>query len=588
MSAREHGTPRDRGAREHGTPRVGDAREHGTPRASGARGDAGARPLLRLRGDLTEACTVETLGAIEPRVLAEFLAAQRWFGAKGSTPRAVRLHDVVPLVGGAVLARIAVDFDGRRAALYQVPLTARAAEEAGDVPERAVLARLVAGRAAGVLFDAVEDAGFREALLGAVLAGTTIDADGARWIAAPVDGSRRGNAGHGASRVVRAEQSNTSIIYGEHAILKLYRRLEAGENPDVEIGEFLTTRTSFRNVPRLIGTMRLIEPGDGRTVAADADATVARHGGPTVAADAGAQTFYAGMVQEYVAATGDGWEYALGDLERYLASGEATPPAFARDARRLGEITRGLHEALASDPTLPAFAPVPVSSLDLRAWLEAVGRSITTGLDLLETQWKQGRVRGELTPRVREIVSRRGEALAYAGEIVAGANARAGARIRHHGDLHLGQTLRTADGDFMIIDFEGEPARPLDERRRPHSPLRDAAGMLRSFDYAAAAIGARLLARAADAGEGATAAERERRSGAWRRAARDAFLAAYVGAPDAALPSFFPAEREDVFRLIALFEIEKAFYELAYELDNRPDWVAIPLAGILRLLDEAP
>ncbi len=563
MSERPHGA----GERRE------DAAARAAQRTDGDASDADTPPLLQLRdADLSAALSPESLGRLDGAPLARFLGAQRWFGAKGESPRAVHVHDVIPLFAGATLARVAVELGGGRTTLHQVVLAARPVAEVGAVPATAILARLAHGDTEGVLFDAVHDPRFRRALLEAVLAGATIESGGRRWVAAPV--SRPEDAGETtAGTVVAAEQSNTSIIYGARGILKLYRRLEAGENPDVEIAEFLTTRTSFRHVPALLGTTRLVDQ-DGATTDA-------------------------GLLQQYVESRGDGWSYALESLAAHLAAPAGTAPAFARDARRLGTITRGLHEALASDPSHPTFGPVPVTSTDLRRWLEAIGRSITDGLDLLESRWKQGAVPQALIPEVRALLSRRGEAMSYAGEIVAGASGAAGARIRHHGDFHLGQTLRTNDGDFVILDFEGEPARPLAERRRRHSALRDVAGMLRSFDYAAAAVRAadaerdagavRNADRERDAGAaGDVDADRERRADEWRRAAREAFLDAYVGPDDTPLPAFLPADREDVHRLVALFEIEKGFYELAYELNNRPDWIAIPLRDLLRLLEESP
>ena len=522
------------------------------------------RPLIRVGRGLDAAA----LRTLDPSDLARFLGAQRWFGAKGATPRSVRVDDVLPIVGGAVLARITVELDDGRRTRQQLPLVVRAAADASDVPDHAVLARVQTERGAGLLFDAVFDPEFRGALWRAVRDGAETEHDGERWIATPVGpAADRADAD---GKVVGAEQSNTSIVYGDVAIVKLYRRLEPGENPDVEIGAFLTTRAHFRHVPALLGTVRLVDR-DGATT-------------------------YAVIAQQYVPSTGDGWAWALASLEEHVAAPDGTPPAFARDAARLGEITRGLHDALASAPDDPTFAPEPITSIELRGWLESVGRSITAGLDLVETRWKQGALASELEPQVRALVARRGEALAYAGEIVAGVSGRAGARIRHHGDYHLGQTLHTRDGDFVVIDFEGEPARPLEERRRKHSALRDVAGMLRSFDYAASAVGARLLEPAAgdgapasgDAAAGPDDARRRARADAWRQAARDAFLGAYFGSDDAALPAYLPPDRDDAFRLIALFEIEKAFYELAYELNNRPAWVAIPLAGVLRVLEDAP
>jgi maltose alpha-D-glucosyltransferase/alpha-amylase len=209
--------------------------------------------------------------------------------------------------------------------------------------------------------------------------------------------------------------------------------------------------------------------------------------------------------------------------------------------------------------------PEPVRAADVVEWTRATERQVRDALDLLASQLEAGRLPGAYVGEATSLVKRRGEFLRRVNQIAEHVRADAGLRIRHHGDYHLGQVLRTATGQFMIIDFEGEPSKPLTERRRKHSALRDVAGMLRSFAYASATL----------AGGGKREAGSE--ADEWEREARVAFLGGYLQGPRAA---FLPKERGHIRELIALFETEKVFYELAYELNNRPDWVWIPMAGI--------
>ncbi|MEJ7810928.1 MAG: hypothetical protein WKG32_11015, partial [Gemmatimonadaceae bacterium] len=269
--------------------------------------------------------------------------------------------------------------------------------------------------------------------------------------------------------------------------------------------------------------------------------------------------------------------HALSRVGAYLAApptADAPGNPFAGEARALGRVTRELHEALASGADAPDFAPVRATEADVRAWADATRRSVATAYDLLAA-------RGETLDRMsqapaRALLTRRVRVLDRVGEIATDVSDRrlAGARIRHHGDYHLGQVLRTGAGEWMIIDFEGEPARPLVERRAKHSPLRDVAGMLRSFAYAAAA-------GAMAAGGLGVNAMVESRSARWEREARAAFLDGYFGAGRGSV--MLPRGASDAAPLVALFEIEKIFYELAYELNNRPAWAWIPLRGIARL-----
>jgi trehalose synthase-fused probable maltokinase len=266
------------------------------------------------------------------------------------------------------------------------------------------------------------------------------------------------------------------------------------------------------------------------------------------------------VLQEFVANTGDGWRYVLAALEGRGTAIEQAADPLIEDMRRLGEITGGLHVALASDPSDPDFAPQPVGPADIARWTSGIARDLDA-------------------PDIRRLLARSPALADGAADRVTRALAAldrlAGTvKTRVHGDYHLGQVLRTGDG-FAIIDFEGEPARPLAERRARQAPLRDVAGMLRSLDYAAHAVAFAATAERARALAALTA---------WEQRARRAFLGGYRAAAARSPVALLPTAETDLVAACAAFELEKACYELRYEMNNRPDWIAIPLAGITRIL----
>jgi maltose alpha-D-glucosyltransferase/alpha-amylase len=300
-----------------------------------------------------------------------------------------------------------------------------------------------------------------------------------------------------------------------------------------------------------------------------------------VRADAGARTI-AGMLLALGPAARDAWAYAGARARPWFAGGATGAGGrdqevpFAADARRIGRITRELHEVLASDDDDEAFAPEAATAEEVEEWGEATRRLVVEALDLLAAQLARavGGVPPERAAEAKAVLARRAHYLERIEELVDAVGDDAGFMIRHHGDYHLGQLLHSAGDEFMIIDFEGEPSRPLAQRRRKASPLRDVAGMLRSFAYAAATLAAESRA---------DPATREVASGRWERAVRAAFLEGYLGERDEEASDFLPEEPEQVEALVALFEMEKVFYELAYELNNRPAWMGIPLRGIARV-----
>ncbi|MGI8710364.1 MAG: hypothetical protein ACR2LA_05165 [Acidimicrobiales bacterium] len=352
--------------------------------------------------------------------------------------------------------------------------------------------------------------------------------------------------GDGPSRLLGAEQSNTSAVVGGHHVLKVLRRLQPGLHPELEIGRHLAATAPEPTLPvaRLAGWYHLVPDGDDPS------------GG---GGDPGATTTL-GVVQVLVPGALDGWALVLSALA-------GDPAGLLVRLRDLGTATAVLHGALArpapgrrtskdAREAPQAFGAVPLTP----PRTDAVVSAVTADAEqLLATTLDR-------PPALAAVVGRAAEVVSVATALVRCAGEDLGASIRHHGDLHLGQTVVGPDG-WVFLDFEGEPTRSLDERRQRHSPLRDVAAMMRSFSYAAA---------------------NRRRSGGtrlsdgWERAARAAYLDGYLAAVD---PALLPASAAATARLLALFELEKVVYEIRYELSHRPDWLSIPVEGLTRLLD---
>lgn len=454
------------------------------------------------------------LRALTPAALAQHIGEQRWFDARGETITSARLLAVAPMPDAAepaALTRVHVCFASGAAADYQVPLALPA--DAQDGPR-----------------DAMQRPDFRRQLARAFARGAELPTDDGEtaWIFEPL--TALDELETLPSRPGDGEQSNTSITYGQRAILKLYRRIEPGLHPEVEICRFLTTRTSFRGTPPLLGVLHMRSPA-GEAVA--------------------------GMLQAFVPGAVDGWHHVLAALEDRASRCEDPGPLLAQ-IEALGRLTAELHAALASDPADPDFAPRPTQDADVQRWREAADAQLTATLARLATH------HASLPPATAlvamTLASRAG---ALRDRLAVPIRAAAlGPQRRHHGDYHLGQVLHAHDG-WHIIDFEGEPARPLLERRAFNHPIRDLAGMLRSFAYVAAV---------------AARDEPDLRARECEMALRTAFLRGY----DPTL-----ADDPDRGALLALFETQRLFYELSYELGSRPDWAWIPLAGIADRLPPA-
>jgi len=457
----------------------------------------------------------------QEQAVIEYVTQQRWYGAKSRAVAHSEVLDSVELRATEprfTLELVELRYETGAHDIYQL---LHGAEEIDGLHNPAAARELVHAMRAGLTLQGREGAvEFR-----------------------PIEGF----AGLGRelleARPIGAEQSNTSLVFDDELILKVFRRLEAGVNPELEMLRFLTEH-GFPNIAALGGWYGY-------------------SGGPMQAT--------LGILQEYVAEGEDGWALAL----REIAD---EPEELLPRLQRLGEVTGQMHTVLASDTTDPAFCPETPSVESLGLLTATVDEEIeAVFLSLPDDDERLAPIAGR-GEEVREQL----RMLTHAGAI--------GKVIRTHGDYHLGQTLwspRAAFGgatqpgvggvaaeassgeDWVILDFEGEPARSLAQRRRKRSPLRDVAGMLRSFAYASIVA---ELERGTPAPDG------------WETQAREHFLEGYLDTVD---PTLLPNGSVAFDRLLAVFELEKAVYELRYELDNRPDWVRIPVAGIQRLIEQA-
>ena len=512
------------------------------PRSAKSPGGTGRRP---------RAAQTEMLMARAASALPAFLPAQRWFGRKARVIGEVTPVDHAPVPGTTgILALFRVRYQDGSQETYQVPILpdTRQAEFA----------------------DAMDEAAFCLALAEHIRRGGSLPGRQGTFRFTPTEAlAEILPEGPGKVTRVRAEQSNTSVIFDRKASLKLFRKLEAGPHPDFEITDFLTRRTAFRGIARLGGSIAYAGPdGDGTTLA---------------------------VLQEFLPGQGEAWTATLNRLKEYYAAARAgmetegaSGEAFARtlaaadaeEARNLGSLTGGLHMALATAVGDPVMAPEPIEAADVAAWQAGMQTDLDRGMGTLAstlpslagTLRETARQVLDLAPRFRSEL----EALQSLGEGVT--------KIRVHGDYHLGQVLKTREG-FAILDFEGEPARPLEERRAKQCALKDVAGMLRSFDYAAQAG---LFAAAEAAPEEPGVVERLTPwAEHWLATVREAFLAGYLAETWEVGASFLPRGREVLLTALRVFELDKAIYELHYELNHRPAWLPIPLEGLRRAVTPA-
>ncbi|HKN09594.1 MAG TPA: maltose alpha-D-glucosyltransferase [Pseudomonadota bacterium] len=518
---------------------------------------------LVLRDGLASALAGPSRAPIEREALPEYLAKRRWFGVKDQTIESTRIGAIgqVPGCEREVLLCEVEAKTNRDTTHWLLPLSIVWEDEPMlALPSQLALARVRRARRMGFLTDAFSLPGFAHGILAALTAGTTAEfADGVvRFDATDLGRSVFNLKPDAEVNWLSAEQSNSSLIVGDAVVLKLFRRMSAGEHPEAEMGRYLTA-AGFAHAPPLLGEV----------VRVSADGT----------------PFALAVAQGFVRNQGDAWAWMLDQLTRaidtlgtqgfsdssqadLLSDCESVATAIGR---RLGE----MHMMLARPTSETAFAPQIASAGQAVEWGRATQERLQAALDTVAA--RAGWERPEDQERAAELLHLRKELAAAVRKLAQSAEGSAMTRI--HGDFHLGQVLVTS-GDAYIIDFEGEPARALAERRAMASPLRDVAGLLRSIDYAAATLIERKEVGAMPVAE----TERNDLVVAFRTRASRAFLRGYREAAG--------SEIKQEHKLLELFLIDKAAYEIAYEANNRPTWIGVPLAGLWRLagrvLDHRP
>jgi maltose alpha-D-glucosyltransferase / alpha-amylase len=521
--------------------------------------------LTLVAGRLQSALEGRERRQLEQDVLPQFMQRQRWFGAKGEEMRAADIRELALLddeTGVLALAEVEMSSSGKQC--YLMPLTVLWGEENvqfGAPKLSATLARVRRGPLLGALIDGSHDGRFAAELMRRMQQNQEL----------PVPGGVlrfQGNEKLAAMTFndppvpMTGEQTNMSVAFGNQALLKIFRRLRPGSQPEVDVARFLTEETGFRNTPAFLGMVELEEEDGKRTVLAS--------------------------VSAFVENQGDAWSVFVHALEREIEAevlrrqplsalmpeeGEEPSLLYPLDLlRRLGQRTGEMHAAFAIPTDREAFGCEPITSLDITSWVDDVRHEAAMALQHLEATAAQ------LAPACRELarqllerrteIDRRLEALSSTPP--------SGVKSRIHGDYHLGQVL-VSKQDLFIIDFEGEPRRTLRERRARTSPLRDVAGMLRSFDYAAWTAVRQVESRLPGQLGDSAALVRH-----WRSRISGEFLEGYLAVAGA---NSQPESTKTRQHLMELFLLQKAFYEIGYELSNRPDWVGIPLQGVLDLLD---
>ena len=516
--------------------------------------------VLRQRlEELLEAPSVDTL---QDAILPQYLPKRRWFAGKEAPIDAVRIRYGVRFgtpTNPVLLSELEVVSDGV-STHYQLPLGLLPEEQINSaLPQQLALSRVRRGRQVGLITDAFVQEPFIRAVLRACQEGSQLPTEAGELRFECTEQLAALQLGEdSAVRYLSAEQSNSSVVIGERVVLKLIRRVNPGIHPELEMSAYLTA-AGFANISPLLAWVSRV--------------------------DAQEQSHLLMIAQGYLSNQGDAWSWTQNTLERAIrdemepnpASTEAHTDALAELAgfatllgQRLGE----MHLLLGAPTDDSAFAPRPSEATDSARWGAQIAAELSHALDLL------GQHRAQLDADSQALVDdlqQQREGLAQHIEHLA-QQAQGGLLMRVHGDLHLGQVL-VVQGDAYLIDFEGEPSRPLEERRAMHSPYKDVSGVLRSFDYAAAMI--LRSASAVDSSEAAGQA-RQRIARQYLHQSRHAFVQAY-GLATAAMPHAWQ-QADGERAALELFCLEKAAYEITYEAENRPSWLAVPLHGLHGLI----
>ena len=539
-------------------------------------------PLIEVN-KWSELFNSQVLLKLENEVLPRYMLSSRWFGGKAKTIQNIEIAQKAEAVfegSRCWFLLVQVNYESGLPDTYQLPITflkGVAARELKESYAQAALARMVVGGEEGVLYDALFCKDLQQHILRQMISRQGKSVKNNKIFMQGNNVLKRYIKQHDeiSSKVLSVEQSNTSIIYDNAFFLKIYRKVDQAINPDLEINRFLAEEAKFGSVPGLVGTIEW-ESGKGNMVL--------------------------GMMQEMVPNHGDGWTYMLDSLNTYYerilsqqhefsvpelmgslsssvsfdampsALSELLEPIAAERTRLLGVRTAEMHLALASSTSLPDFKPEPFSlhyqrslfsSLQslVRGTYQNLGKKIRTLSPELKNEAEEVMaMKDDILKAMKRIYSKKLEVV----------------KIRNHGDYHLGQVLFTGK-DFVILDFEGEPARSFSERRLKRSPLRDVAGMIRSYHYAAySSLFLQDQYRKEDFKRLLPWAD------FWHHHMSGFFMHAYLGKVKGS--AFIPKNEEDLEVMLETFLLEKAVYELNYELNNRPDWLMIPLRGIKSIM----
>lgn len=537
-------------------------------------------PTVTLAGGWETLLEGSARAELERMVLPEFLRRQRWFGGKGRVLDSVRFVDWGEFStrdSRVFLLLLEVRFADEKSDWYFLPIGVTNGSFAAQLlhsRQPGAIARLIGPEGEALLYDALADMDACLFFLAAIGDNRSLAMHSGRIdaFATTAYASLRGDIDQPlAVECGPATSSNTLIVYGRRLMLKLFRRLEPGINPDFEMGRFLSEGNRFDRLPIVAGAIEYHRSGSASIALA--------------------------ILQCYVVNQGDGWRHALDELSRYyervsapdarvrercvpLNLADSPPPQivglmgdYLQDAATLGRRTAEMHRALIADPNKPDFCPELFTPVDAETLRQSIRVQADEALAALRYNLQQ--LPPDVVPSAQHLLEDGIRLLRNVERVPSPLHA---VKIRCHGDYHLGQVLRV-DNDYIILDFEGEPVRTVAERRAKQSPLKDVAGMVRSYHYAAyAGLFVFTLNRAEHLARFAPWAE------CWFQWASAAFLRAYRNS--ATNEAFLPAEKTTFAALLDAFMLDRALYELNYELNNRPDWVRIPLRGILALLEK--
>ncbi len=529
-------------------------------------------PRLEIRGDVATLLRGDQRKLIEREVLPDYIRNRRWFASKARSISSIRVAEELTVSDQSDAARIwlvEVTYRDGAPETYTVPVkVARgaAAHHVAEAAPHAVIAQLE-GTEDVILHDAVWDAEFRENLFRLMAGQQRFAGKNGEMVGIPGAALSDADGAVLPSHVLGVEQSNSSMVFGSKFFLKLYRKLEDGVNPDVEVTRFLSERTGFANVPAFAGAIEYRRDRAEPIVVCAMQAAVTSEGDAWSVTLDSVSRFYERVLTHKAELQTD--TISAGPLVNNMIGG-----IYPERAKLLGQRTGELHMALATETEDQRFAPEPFNAMSQRSVFQNMRALLRRSWELLGK--KLPNLPANFRDEAAEVLAAEKQILAEQQRILE--LSYGAAKIRIHGDYHLGQALYTGK-DFIILDFEGEPARPLSERKLKRSALRDVASMMRSFQYAAYSALWQPSMRAEDI------PFLERWADTWYRQMSSVFLQSYLATTHGA--SFIPQREADFEVLLEAYLLDKAVYEVGYELNNRPDWVVIPLRGIKHILHQS-